>query len=307
MRTKLQALLVVTLSIFVVELGHTRPKGPKVATGAHGGTYYHIGKSLNNIPAFRKLIVNTTRGSVQNLQLVADGRVQLGLCQMDVLINKALKSKRMRKKVKIILPVYEEEVHIVTSKGVLGLSDLQKKRINIGASGSGTRETAKIILNELGFGKRDFYVNKSKPQLALEKIMLREIDAMFYVAGAPVEMYSSLTPLASKRVHLLSMDDGIYKRLQKRFPYQRRAIKGGTYPWQGAEVKTVSVSSVIIGKSNLSAARVKALVKGAFARQTALGKAHKKWSELNKETVKQYLSKYRQYFHGAAAEAIEQL
>jgi TRAP-type uncharacterized transport system substrate-binding protein len=75
---------------------------------------------------------------------------------------------------------------------------------------------------------------------ALARLKANQIDAMFYVAGFPVKLFSegvaeadglALIPITNKKAAEF---------------YQQTKIPAGTYPWQTTEVNTVAVKAVLV-------------------------------------------------------------
>ena len=150
--------------------------------------------------------------------------------------------------------------------------------------------------------------NKSKTINALQKLVIKkEIDALFIVAGAPVEMLTNLPAAAKNRIQMLPIDDDTYNRLAATYPYKRKTIKASTYGWLTQDVNTISVDSAIVGNAKMSKAQVKSIVAKIFKNQSKLIGKHQKWKELNKATVKEYVSKYKKYFHAGTIEYINSI
>jgi uncharacterized protein len=119
---------------------------------------------------------------------------QFGIVQSDVLeylktfeandpeVQKAVKG------VRIMFPLYNEEIHVLARKDIASMKDLAGKKIAVGKKDSGTFLTATLIMDilQVKAGAR-MDIN---PDEALPKLMSGEIDAFFYVAGAPAALFS---------------------------------------------------------------------------------------------------------------------
>src|ERR1044071_2849983 len=129
---------------FAAELG--------VTTGSEKGTYYQFGLNLQTLARSHgsKLTVYPSKGSVDNVYAVYQKPgVQMGIVQSDVLAFVARVQtdpvlKRIAKKVKMVFPLYNEEVHIL-GRNIASFDDLADKRVAVGREGSGTYLTARLM------------------------------------------------------------------------------------------------------------------------------------------------------------------
>jgi len=115
---------------------------------------------------------------------------------------------------------------------------LQGKRVAVGEDGSGTYLTARLLLEVTGVQPAQILTIGTDEALA--RLKAREIDAMFYVAGLPVKLFSEGVTAADGLAVL-----PITNRKASEF-YQQVRIPAGTYPWQGAEVTSVAVKAVLV-------------------------------------------------------------
>ena len=117
-----------------------------IATGSQTGVYYVFGKAYAAIVERELPYVETnvliTTASAQNVELVGDGRAQLGFTQADILPSTG-------NKVMAVARVYDDLLHLVTRADgpVRDLADLKGRRVSVGAPGSGTAITANRLLD----------------------------------------------------------------------------------------------------------------------------------------------------------------
>ncbi|MEM6405277.1 MAG: TAXI family TRAP transporter solute-binding subunit [Pseudomonadota bacterium] len=217
-----------------------------IVTGGKTGTYIQIGKNIQGLLYGHdiNLDVHPSTGSMENITSVLKRKgIQLGIVQSDVLSYIEDSSddqdmKRYLKKIKLIFPLYNEEVHILARKPLKTLSDLQNKRVALGRDGSGTFLTSSTILNlaEIRLS-REYLVGG---EAALEALKANRIDAMFYVAGSPVKLFRDRVHSADE-LNLIEIDDKAVKEL-----YSESRISRGTYAWQKQDLNTVSVKAMLI-------------------------------------------------------------
>ncbi len=217
-----------------------------IVTGGLKGTYYQFGLNLEQLVEQNgiKLNVANSNGSVENVFAVYKRpNTQMGIVQSDVLAFVAKVQtdpalKKIAKKIKMIFPLYNEEVHILGRGDIVDFDDLEGKRVAIGQEGSGTYLTAKLL----------FEVSDIKPAAmltigadeALPRLKAGEIDALFYVAGYPVKLFDeqvtkedglALIPISNKSIIEF---------------YPKTEIPAGTYAWQDKAVQCVAVKAVLV-------------------------------------------------------------
>jgi len=217
-----------------------------ITTGNKKGTYYQFGLNLAQLVKSRNINLNVfdSAGSVQNVYAVykAPG-VQLGTVQSDVLafINKIQTDTaltRVAAKTRLVFPLYNEEVHLLGQEGIVDFDDLADRVVAVGEEGSGTYLTAKILFEISEVKPRELVAVGTDEGLA--QLKQRKIDAMFYVAGQPVKLFSEgvtaqdklgLIPITNKSI--LDFYLGV-------------KIPAKTYSWQDQVINTVAVKAVLI-------------------------------------------------------------
>ena len=284
------------LPVAVIVLAMSLSAAPQmgIVTGNVTGTYIKIGEDIKKIaePSHISLQVFESAGSIQNVFDVRRKRgIQLGIVQSDVLdyirdISDDNELKTNAAKLAAVYPLYKEEVHVLGDLSLKTLQDLHGKRVAIGPQRSGTYLTAKTIFFQTGVtpSKEVFLGGKE----ALDALRKGEIDAMFYVAGAPATLFSESTT-ADDKFQLIGVDD---KALDS---YLTAVIPAGTYKWQESDVRTVAVKAVLItfsyaGEQCQNVAKVAKIIHENKAWLDANG--HPKWREVN---LDERLPKWPQY------------
>ena len=230
----------------VIQAGVSHAIEMGIMTGNEKGTYYQFGLNLQELMAQHgiKLKVYPSKGSIDNVYSVYRKHpTQLGIVQSDVLAfiarvqsNETLKT--VAKKIKLVFPLYNEEIHIVARKGIADFNDLSDRRVAVGEDGSGTYLTAKLLFEVSGIKPKDL-VNVGTDE-ALVQLKEGKIDAMFYVAGAPVKLFTENIKEEDNLQLLPVMDKQILDF------YPRAEIPAGTYAWQDKPVNTVAVKAVLV-------------------------------------------------------------
>jgi uncharacterized protein len=216
-----------------------------IITGSDRGTYYQFGLNLQKLMKSHghNVTVSTSKGSVENVFAVYQKpATQLGIVQSDVLAFVARVEtdptlKRIAKKIKMVFPLYNEEIHIL-GRGVNDFDDLADKRVAIGREGSGTYLTARLLFKVAEVEPKEMLTIDT--DVALAELKAGKIDAMFYVAGAPVKLFSEGVTEADglKLVRITN------KSLVEFYPNVE--IPAKTYPWQSEPLSTIAVKAVLV-------------------------------------------------------------
>lgn len=242
-----------TLSLFCVLLfaglsvakeGGTISMG--MVTGGPSGTYYQFGLNLKQLVTKSgiKLNVANSNGSVDNVFAVyKTPNTQMGIVQSDVLAFVAKVEtdpvlKRIAEKIKMVFPLYNEEVHVLGRSGIVDFDDLEGKRVAIGKEGSGTYLTAKLLFEVSGIKPSEMLeIGASE---ALPELKGGAVDAMFYVAGYPVKLFTENVSAGDNLALLPILNKSIVEF------YPKSTIPAGTYDWQAEAVDSVAVKSVLV-------------------------------------------------------------
>ncbi len=212
-----------------------------MVTGTEAGTYYQIGQDMNKLAEKHgiDLSVHPSQGSIENMIALYDSRsIQLGLAQSDVILFLNLlgdaESKNIAQEIKIVFSLYNEEVHLLASDDIKQLSDLKGKKVAIGEPGSGTAMTADVLLTVAEIEPAE--KTDSGGMEAVEALRKGEIQAMFFVAGYPVNLFKEKVS-ADDKLHLVPIAGEAVNNIFG----SASTIPAATYPWQSEDVETVSV------------------------------------------------------------------
>jgi TRAP transporter TAXI family solute receptor len=217
-----------------------------IITGDVKSTAHQIGMDLKALVTRSNihLAVFSSRGSVENIYAVYQRPGNhMGLVQSDVLafvgkVDSDPRLKLIANKIKWVYPLYNQEVHLLGKAEIHSFSDLDGRRVAIGHPESGTYLTSRLIFEMAGVRPRQMVAIGGSQALAALKA--GNIDALLTVDGFPVE------PLALKVTqadgfHLIPITQDIIRSF-----YPASRIPAGTYPWQAADVDTVSVMALLV-------------------------------------------------------------
>ena len=218
-----------------------------IVTGGPSGTYIQIGRDIAKIGAEcgRNLTVQESAGSLENILAVRDRPLtQLGIAQSDVLeYVRTFQADdpvlaRAAKGVRIMFPLYDEEVHVLARSDIPDLKGLAGKRVSTGVEGSGNSLTASLLLDLAAVEPAERVALSPKDSLAA--LLAGDIDAFFYVVGAPAALFAE-GQIDAQRFHLLPLQDAVLQAL-----YTPARIDAGIYPFQQQAVDVVAVKAVLV-------------------------------------------------------------
>lgn len=250
--TKIATILAAPAAFLAASLAFALPASAQefeknIMTGGTGGTYIQFGRDLSREMQECGLTLNVVEsaGSLENFLAVRQRRfTQFGIVQSDVL--EYLKTyaaedpaiARAIHGVRIAFPLYNEEVHVLARREIADLEGLSGRRVAIGAEESGTFLTASLVLDLTGAEPAERVLLNAGE--GLEALLADEIDALFYVAGAPTKIFES-SEIDPERFHLLPISNPTLQQV-----YVPAEIPGGTYPFQPDPVELIAVKAVLM-------------------------------------------------------------
>src|SRR6202789_445258 len=163
-------------------------------TGTIGGPYVQFGADLASVlddgNKLRVLPI-VGRGSVQSVAdiLFLQG-VDVGIVRADTLdyLEKKGIAKDIKKQFTYVTKLYNEEMHVIASKSIHNLKELDGKTVSVDLPNGGTFVTALTMFERLGMKPKVVYIEQ---RIALEKLRAGEIDAVIVVGGKPYKAVSS--------------------------------------------------------------------------------------------------------------------
>src|ERR1700721_4238788 len=149
-------------------------------TGTIGGTYVQFGADLASVlddgNKLRVLPI-VGRGSVQSVAdiLFLQG-VDIGIVRADTLdyLERKGFAKDIKKQFTYVTKLYNEEMHVIASKSIHNLKELDGKTISVDLPNGGTFITALTVFERLGPNPTVVYIER---QIAMEKLKRGETRA----------------------------------------------------------------------------------------------------------------------------------
>lgn len=276
----------------------------RISTGGESGTYIQIGKDIKRLVGEHGLQLNveSSQGSVQNLKrlLGYEGRdegkyYQLAIIQEDVLADLKIAAKGNKTlsdiagRVKVVLPLYNEEVHIFARKDseATEMSHLIGTPISAGESLSGTYLTARLLFGLAGIPWDEEQNEPLGKEQGIDSLKSGLVDALFYVAGVPADLPSNYIKPEDELKLLEITNNNIFENTES--PYVKVEIKKETYPWLENDVQTAAVRSLLVAFDYKKGENCEAIGKltGLILENLDYLKeaGHKKWNEVDPKSA----------------------
>jgi TRAP transporter TAXI family solute receptor len=285
-------------------LCHAKTTFVAIGTGGITGVYYPTGGAIAKMVNNKKseygirATVESTGGSVFNINAVLNGDLEFGIAQSDRQFQ-ALKGvaewakKGPQNDLRAVFSIHPELVTlaVATDANINQLSDLKGKRVNIGNPGSGQRQNAIDALTAQGIDyQKDLKTEGVKASEAPGLLQDNRIDAFFYTVGHPSGAFKEATA-GARKVKFVPIT-GVSELIEKSPYYVESYIPVAHYPNSAntENVNTFGVKATLITSANVSEKVVYAITKEVFENFEAFKKLHPAYAVLTKKDMLDGLS-----------------
>lgn len=288
------AVVVFCLSQSVAAPAYAAEKQLTVGTGGVTGVYYPAGGAICRlVNRGRKehgirCSVESTGGSISNLDDLRVGEVQLAVVQSDWLYHaysgtEAFSDQGANKKLRVLFRLHSEPFTVVARRDskITSFDDLKGKRVNAGNPGSGMRATMEELMRSKGWTEKSFSkLLELRPSDQIEALCGNKIDAMIYAVGHPNGAIQQVTTSCATR--LINVDGAAVDQLVHDNPfYSYASIPGGMYVGNPQEVKTFGVRAVLVTSEDMEDEVAYQLVKAVFDNLDNFKTLHPVFATLN--------------------------
>jgi TRAP transporter TAXI family solute receptor len=263
-----------------------------VLTGGTSGVYYPLGVALTKIYADKiaeaRTTVQSTKASVENLNLLQQGRGEVGFSLGDSVAaawagDEEAGFKSKLSKIRGMAAIYPNYIQIVArgDSGIKTLADLKGKRVSVGAPRSGTELNARAIFKAAGMSYEDFGKVEYLPFAeSVELVKNRQIDATLQSAGLGVASIRDLA--ATNPITIVPIPADVVEKVGNPV-YVAETIPAGTYDGQTEDVPTVAVVNFLVTHSGVSDDLVYQMTKSMYENLDALAAAHATAKDIKRE------------------------
>jgi len=293
-------LLTTLLLILAVDTPVFAKQFVTIGTGGVTGVYYPTGGAISRMINKKskiydiKATVESTGGSVYNINAVLSGDLEFGVAQSDrqfQAINGMAEWKKTgpQKDLRAVFSIHPESITLIASvkSGIKSVNDLKGKRVNIGNPGSGQRQNSIDVLSSFDINLSDIKAEQVKAVEAPGLLQDEKIDAFFYTVGHPAGNIKEATAGRIK-VNIIPVKGAGIDALLKKYSYYAKAtIPGKFYPTTATpgDVESIGVKATFVTSKKVDEKIVYAITKEVFDNLEAFKKLHPAYSLLTKENM----------------------
>ena len=275
--------LAATTVALTLAAGLAATSGPAVAdtfvtigTGGVTGVYYPTGGAIQRLVNRGRaehgirVSVESTGGSVFNLNAIAQGELDMGVAQSDWQYH-AYNGSHERfpeanKDLRALFSVHGEPFTIVAraDSGIRTVEDLAGKRVNIGNPGSGQRGTMEVLMAAMGWDESSFsQVSELQSSEQSKALCDNNFDAMVFTVGHPSGSIQEATTTC-ETVLVPARNDVIDRLVADNDYYAYSTIPGGMYEGNPDDVTTFGVKATFVSSTALDPDVAYQVVKAVF-------------------------------------------
>lgn len=269
-----------------------------IGTGGVTGVYYPAGGAICRLVNMDRkehgirCSVESTGGSVYNLNAIRQGELDLAVAQSDWQYHayngtSQFKDDGPNEKLRSVFSLHPEPFTVVASKGsgIKNFEDLAGKRVSVGNPGSGQRATAEVLMDEMGWTMDKFSLAAElKAAEQSQALCDGNIDAFFYTVGHPSGAIKEATTSCDSV--LVNVDNKAAKKLINDNPYYRKAIiPGGMYRGSDDDVTTFGVAATFVSSTDVPNDVVYEVVKAVFENFDSFKRLHPAFANLKKDEM----------------------
>jgi TRAP transporter TAXI family solute receptor len=264
-----------------------------IGTGGVTGVYYPTGGSICRlVNKSRKehgirCSVESTAGSVYNLNTIAAGELDMGVAQSDWQYHayhgtSKFKDQGPNKDLRAVFSVHPEPFTVVAraDSGIKDFMDLKGKRVNIGNPG-----TMEVVMKALGWTKDDFKLASELKSAEQSKALCdNKIDAIVFTVGHPSGSIKEATTSCDSIIVPVT-GKAIDKLVKENDYYRTATIPGGMYRGTATDTKMFGVGATFVSSAKVPENVIYNVVKAVFENFEDFKKLHPAFKILKKEEM----------------------
>jgi uncharacterized protein len=249
------------------------PSDIAIATASAGGAWYPIGagmaevikRSIHGIQAR----VQTTGGGVENVKLVHDGKVEIGITisylayngynGIDPYKNKMLNVRTLCSG----LSTGVMQVVVQAGSRIKSLADLKGKKVAVGPAGGGALTVLNDIFQEYGFKMSNITPSYVSYDEGVTMMTDGHLDAAVVYAALPTPAVKTLST-GPNPFRMIDLEENTQKSLLSKYPYYVPIKIPKEMYGTGSDIRVVGTPNIVIVYSKLSEDLVFNITKAFF-------------------------------------------
>ncbi len=277
MRMRSLALFAYACATLIAPPTYAAEKLVTLGTAGVTGVYYPAGGAICRlVNRSRKdhnirCEVESTGGSINNLESIRSHELDAGLVQSDWLYNalrgtEVFAGEKPNPNLRVLFALHAEPFTVITRKDahITGFDQLKGKRVNIGSPGSGMRATMEELMKRQGWTRKSFAALTELKSTEQGKALCGgHVDALIFAGGHPNGFVHQITSQCDTRIVNVA-GPAIDALLHDQPFYFRAYIPGNMYNGTPDVVKTFGVKAVAVTSTDMDEATAYQLVKAVF-------------------------------------------
>jgi TRAP transporter TAXI family solute receptor len=275
-KLRLLVLAAITLAEMVPAIAWADERIVTIGTAGVTGVYYPAGGAICRMVNRARerhgvrCMVESTGGSVNNLEMIRKHDLDLGVAQSDLLYQAYNGSEIFidvgaDKDLRILFSLHSEPFTVIARKDakINTFNDLRGKRVYAGAPGSGMRATMDELMHRKGWTDRTFTSVDLSSVDAAQALCSGKVDALVYAGGHPNGAVQQITSTCPTR--LIDVSGAVIDAMVRDNPFYTRAvIPGGMYKGTDRDVHTFGVDAILVASRNLDEETAYEITKAVF-------------------------------------------
>jgi uncharacterized protein len=268
-----------------------------MGTGGVTGVYYPVGGAICRLVNQQRrehgirCAVESTGGSVFNINAMLEGDLELGVVQSDVQYNAYNGNDPWEgdafEDLRAVFALHAEPMTIVAraESGIHHLDDLPGNRVNIGNPGSGQRALFENVMAEKGWDMGTFSLASELASAEQAQALCdNNIDAFIFTVGHPAGSIQEATTTCD--THIAGPEGETMDALIEQFPFYFAAtIPGGMYRGTNEDVQTFGVGATVVTRADVDEEIVYQVVRAVFENFDSFRELHPALGGLDPETM----------------------
>ncbi|MFZ7125820.1 MAG: TAXI family TRAP transporter solute-binding subunit [Desulfobacterales bacterium] len=269
-----------------------------IGTGGVTGVYYPTGGAICRLVNKTRsehgirCSVESTGGSVYNLNAIRSGELDMGVAQSDWQYHSyngssSFSDQGPDKDLRAVFSVHPEPFTVVAraDSGIKSFDDIKGKRVNVGNPGSGQRGTMEQLMELKGWKMSDFKLaSELKADEHAKALCDNKIDAFVYTVGHP----SGNIQEAASSCDVVLVDvtgPDIDKLVNENAYYRFATLPAGMYRGTDKDVTTFGVGATFVSSAKVPEDIIYNVVKAVFDNFDEFKKLHPAFEILKKEEM----------------------
>ncbi len=269
-----------------------------IGTGGVTGVYYPTGGAIcrlvnqNRREHGLRCSVESTGGSIYNINTVRAGELEFGVAQSDWQYHAFNGTSRFDEagafeNLRAVFSVHPEPFTLIVpgDSDIQSFEDLVGMRVNVGNPGSGQRATMEVVMDAFGIEMDDFAVATEFQGSEMAQALCNgQIDAMIYTVGHPAAAITEVSTTCDARLVNVTGSE-IEQLIEENSYYRSATIPAGMYRGTDEEVTTFGVGATFVSSADVSEEIVYTTVKAVFDNFSDFTGLHPAFANLTEEAM----------------------